>query len=73
MDALQAALDINRAELFFLLCLFGAWPLAWAHRELTRSATERHAFGLLVGVLFGWLVFGCVSTLFASVCCVWRD
>lgn len=32
LDALQTALDINRAELYFLINLFMAWPLAYVHR-----------------------------------------
>jgi lysophospholipid acyltransferase len=64
LDAAQAALDINRGELFFLLNLLLAYPLALVHRRLTSSPRQRHFLSLFVGVAYGLMVFGVDSLHF---------
>ncbi len=77
LDHVQQALDINRSELFFLLNLLLAYPLAWVHREFTRSPLQRHLMSLAVGLVYGFLVFGIdslhflVTSLFAFFVLRW--
>ena len=64
LQPLQNALDINRGELYFLINLLLAYPLAWAHRSLTKSTFQRHLLSLAAGLTYGAMVFGVESVHF---------